>query len=143
MADKRVCGALLAAGVVFCACENFVRFIQLRSTDSMRCVLWLLCAEQRSQAQNKAKALAILKAKLLVIAQEQRAAEIKEIRGDVVKAEWGQQIRSYVFHPYKLVKDVRTGEETTDVQGVMDGDLDPFMKSFLQWKVASIDSAIE
>lgn len=60
----------------------------------------------------------------------------------MVKAEWGQQIRSYVFHPYKLVKDVRTAEETTDVQGVMDGDLDPFMQSFLRWKVAS-DAAVE
>lgn len=108
------------------------------------CVLWgcWVRTEQRSQAQNKAKALAILQAKLLVIAREQRAAEIKEIRGDMVKAEWGQQIRSYVFHPYKLVKDVRTAEETTDVQGVMDGDLDPFMQSFLRWKVAS-DAAVE
>lgn len=75
-----------------------------------------------------------LKAKLLVIAVEQRASEIKQIRGDAVKAEWGQQIRNYVFHPYKLVKDVRTGFETSDVGSVMDGELDPFIKAYLRYK---------
>lgn len=92
------------------------------------------CTEQRTQIQNKVKALSRLKAKLLVIAEEQRASEIKQIRGDAVKAEWGQQIRNYVFHPYKLVKDVRTGYETSDITSVMDGDLDPFMKSYLKHK---------
>ena len=92
------------------------------------------CQEERSQAQNKARALALLKARLLVIAQEQAAAEIASIRGDIVKAEWGQQVRNYVFHPYKLVKDVRTGCETSDVGGVMDGDLDQFIQSYLRWK---------
>ncbi|CAI5984107.1 unnamed protein product [Closterium sp. NIES-64] len=92
------------------------------------------CSEERSQAQNKAKALAMLKAKLLIILEEQRAAEIREIRGDVVKAEWGQQIRNYVLHPYKLVKDLRTEYETSDVGGVLDGDLDEFMESYLRWK---------
>lgn len=91
-------------------------------------------AEERSQLANKIKALSRLKAKLLVIAEEQRASEIKQIRGDAVKAEWGQQIRNYVFHPYKLVKDVRTGHETTDVISVMDGELDPFVKSYLKYK---------
>ncbi|CAI5954137.1 unnamed protein product, partial [Closterium sp. NIES-64] len=96
------------------------------------------CSEERSQAQNKAKALAMLKAKLLIILEEQRAAEIREIRGDVVKAEWGQQIRNYVLHPYKLVKDLRTEYETSDVGGVLDGDLDEFMESYLrqQFEVA-------
>lgn len=89
-------------------------------------------AEERSQSANKTRGLARLKAKLLVIAEEQRATEIKEIRGDVVKAEWGQQIRNYVFHPYKLVKDVRTGHETSDITSVMDGDLDPFIKAYLK-----------
>ncbi|KNA10400.1 hypothetical protein SOVF_144710 [Spinacia oleracea] len=92
------------------------------------------CSEERSQIQNKVKALNRLKAKLLVIAVEQRASEIKQIRGDVVKAEWGQQIRNYVFHPYKLVKDVRTSYETSDITSVMDGDLDPFIKSYLKHK---------
>ena len=71
--------------------------------------------------------MALLMAKLLVIAQEQRAAEIADIRGDIVEAAWGNQIRNYVFHPYQMVKDLRTQHETTDVQGVMDGDLDPFI----------------
>lgn len=71
---------------------------------------------------------------MLVIAVEQRASEIKEIRGDAVKAEWGQQIRNYVFHPYKLVKDVRTGFETSDIASVMDGELEPFIKAYLKYK---------
>lgn len=91
-------------------------------------------AEERSQLANKIKALSRLKAKLLVIAEEQRASEIRQIRGDAVKAEWGQQIRNYVFHPYKLVKDVRTGLETSDITSVMDGELDPFIKSYLKYK---------
>lgn len=92
------------------------------------------CTEQRTQLANKIKALSRLKAKLLVIAEEQRATEIKQIRGDAVKAEWGQQIRNYVFHPYKLVKDVRTGLEITDIVSVMDGELDPFIKAYLKHK---------
>lgn len=91
-------------------------------------------AEQRSQLANKIKGLSRLKAKLLVIAEEQRASEIKQIRGDAVKAEWGQQIRNYVFHPYKLVKDVRTGFETSDIASVMDGELEPFIKAYLKHK---------
>ncbi|KAM3739210.1 hypothetical protein ACB098_08G007800 [Castanea mollissima] len=94
----------------------------------------LRCTEERSQLANKIKALSRLKAKLLVIAEEQRASEIKEIRGDAVKAEWGQQIRNYVFHPYKLVKDVRTGFETSDIASVMDGELEPFIKAYLKYK---------
>ncbi|EDY39105.1 peptide chain release factor 2 [Cyanobium sp. PCC 7001] len=93
--------------------------------------LFVRCTQERSQLQNKEKAMALLMAKLLVIAQEQRAAEIADIRGDIVEAAWGNQIRNYVFHPYQLVKDLRTQHETTDVQGVMDGDLDPFIQSLL------------
>jgi peptide chain release factor 2 len=89
------------------------------------------CTQERSQLQNREKAMALLKAKLLVIAQEQRAAEIADIRGDMVEAAWGNQIRNYVFHPYQMVKDLRTQHETTDVQGVMNGDLDPFIQSLL------------
>ena len=94
-------------------------------------------AEERSQLANKIKALSRLKAKLLVIALEQRASEIKQIRGDIVKAEWGQQIRNYVFHPYKLVKDVRTGCEPSDITGVMDGELDPFIRAYLKYKLTA------
>ncbi|KAK2973413.1 hypothetical protein RJ640_011647 [Escallonia rubra] len=92
------------------------------------------CTEERSQLANKIKALSRLKAKLLVITMEQRASEIKQIRGDAVKADWGQQIRNYVFHPYKLVKDVRSGYETSDIASVMDGELDPFIKAYLRHK---------
>lgn len=95
------------------------------------------CTEERTQLANKIKALSRLKAKLLVIAEEQKASEIKQIRGDAVKAEWGQQIRNYVFHPYKLVKDVRTGYETSDITSVMDGELDPFIKSYLKYKYST------
>jgi peptide chain release factor 2 len=99
--------------------------------------LTVRCQEERSQAQNKARALALLKARLLVVAQEQAAAEIAAIRGDIIKAEWGQQVRNYVFHPYKLVKDVRTGYETSDVNAVMDGGLEAFIQSYLRWKGAA------
>ena len=90
------------------------------------------CTQERSQLQNKEKAMALLKAKLLVIAQEQRAAEIADIRGDIVEAACGNQIRNYVFHPYQMVKDLRTQEETNDVQAVMDGALDPFIDASLR-----------
>ncbi|KAG5532782.1 hypothetical protein RHGRI_027173 [Rhododendron griersonianum] len=94
----------------------------------------IILLKERTQLANKTKALSRLKAKLLVIAEEQRAKEIKQIRGDAVKAEWGQQIRNYIFHPYKLVKDVRTGLETSDVVSVLDGELDPFIKAYLKYK---------
>lgn len=100
--------------------------------DRQFVILWN--AEERTQLANKTKGLSRLKAKLLVIAEEQRAKEIKQIRGDAVKAEWGQQIRNYIFHPYKLVKDVRTGLETSDVVSVLDGELDPFVKAYLKYK---------
>ncbi len=90
------------------------------------------CTQERSQLQNKEKALTLLKAKLMIIAQEQRAAKIADIRGDIVEAAWGNQIRNYVFHPYQMVKDLRTSEETTDVQGVMDGKLDKFIQGLLR-----------
>lgn len=90
------------------------------------------CTQERSQLQNKEKALAILKAKLLIIAEEQRAQEIAQIRGDMVEAAWGNQIRNYVFHPYQLVKDLRTNIETTAVSNVLDGDLDSFIEAYLR-----------
>ena len=99
--------------------ETAVRILHIPTGLAVR------CTQERSQLQNKEKAMALLMAKLLVIAQEQRASEIADIRGDIVEAAWGNQIRNYVFHPYQMVKDLRTQQETTDVQGVMDGDLDP------------------
>ena len=106
--------------------ETAVRILHIPTGLAVR------CTQERSQLQNKEKAMALLKAKLLVIAQEQRAAEIADIRGDIVEAAWGNQIRNYVFHPYQMVKDLRTSEETTDVQGVMDGALDPFIDASLR-----------
>ena len=105
--------------------ETAVRILHIPTGLAVR------CTQERSQLQNKEKAMALLMAKLLVIAQEQRASEIADIRGDIVEAAWGNQIRNYVFHPYQMVKDLHTQQETTDVQGVMDGDLDPFIQSLL------------
>lgn len=90
------------------------------------------CTEERSQLQNKEKALVILKAKLLIIAQEQRTQEIAEIRGDMVEAAWGNQIRNYVFHPYQMVKDLRTNVETSLLDDVLDGDIDMFIEAYLR-----------
>lgn len=106
--------------------ETAVRVVHFPTGLSVR------CTQERSQLQNKEKAIALLKAKLLVIAQEQRAQEIAEIRGDMVEAAWGTQIRNYVFHPYQMVKDLRTNEETTAITDVMDGKLDPFIESYLR-----------
>lgn len=78
--------------------------------------LTVKCTAERQQLQNKAIAMDLLRAKLLVVMEEQQARQLAEIRGDVVKAEWGQQIRNYVLHPYQLVKDTRTGAETSDTQ---------------------------
>lgn len=97
------------------------------------------CDEHRTQQANKQAAMLRLKAKLIAVAEEARVADIAALRGDVVKAEWGQQIRNYVLHPYKLVKDVRTGEETSDVAKVLGGSLDEYMNSYLRWKAASSD----
>ncbi|MCP9939988.1 MULTISPECIES: peptide chain release factor 2 [unclassified Synechococcus] len=112
--------------------ETAVRILHVPTGLAVR------CTQERSQLQNKEKAMALLKAKLMVIAQEQRAAEIADIRGDIVEAAWGNQIRNYVFHPYQMVKDLRTAEETTDVQGVMNGDLDPFIQSLLRQGVDAV-----
>ncbi len=106
--------------------ETAVRIVHLPTGLAVR------CTQERSQLQNKEKALAILKAKLLIVLEEQRAQEIAEIRGDMVEAAWGNQIRNYVFHPYQMVKDLRTQVETTDITGVMDGDLDNFIEAYLK-----------
>lgn len=103
--------------------------------------LMVRCTEERSQLQNKEKALARLKAKLLVIAQEQRAQQIADIRGDIVEAAWGNQIRNYVFHPYQLVKDLRTNVETTAITDVMNGELDLFIESCLRQENQLVEAA--
>jgi peptide chain release factor 2 len=87
--------------------------------------------ESRSQLQNKEKALQLLKSQLYEMELRKRQESTAAIEGSKKKIEWGSQIRNYVFHPYKLVKDLRTDYETSDVQGVMDGDLNEFIKSYL------------
>ncbi len=106
--------------------ETAVRIVHLPTGLAVR------CTQEHSQLQNKEKALALLKAKLLVVAEEQRAQEIAEIRGDMVEAAWGNQIRNYVFHPYQMVKDLRTELDTGDINDVMDGNLNPFIEAYLR-----------
>ena len=89
------------------------------------------CQNERSQLHNKEMAMRILKGKLLELAERERMEQMAEIKGEMKKIEWGSQIRSYVFQPYTLVKDHRTGVEIGNIQGVMDGDIDPFITAFL------------
>ncbi len=115
--------------------ETAVRIVHIPTNIAVR------CTEERSQLQNKEKALARLKAKLLVVAQEQHAKEIAEIRGDMVEASWGNQIRNYVFHPYQMVKDLRSNIETTAIADVMNGDLDSFIQAYLRQENQVVDNA--
>ena len=94
--------------------------------------LVVTCQNERSQVQNRENALRVLKARLLEMKQEEQAETISELRGEYTKAEWGSQIRSYVLHPYQLVKDHRTDFENGNTQAVLDGDLDPFIEAFLR-----------
>ena len=89
------------------------------------------CQNERSQYQNREFAMKILMARLLERKIQERAEEVARIRGERVSAEWGNQIRSYVLHPYKLVKDHRTDHQTSDADGVLDGDLDDFIQAYL------------
>jgi peptide chain release factor 2 len=89
------------------------------------------CQSERSQGQNRVNAMKMLKSKLYQIEVEKQNAALDEVEKGKMKIEWGSQIRSYVFHPYNLVKDHRTDEETSDTQGVMDGDINRFIKAFL------------
>ncbi|MCS7276051.1 MAG: PCRF domain-containing protein, partial [Dehalococcoidia bacterium] len=90
------------------------------------------CQNERSLARNKEFALKVLKARLLELELEKRQEEQARLKGEYVPAEWGHQVRSYVLHPYKLVKDHRTGYETSDAEGVLDGDLDGFLRAYLK-----------
>ncbi len=89
------------------------------------------CQNERSQLQNKEKALAMLQAKLVQLMEERQVAEINELKGEQKKIEWGNQIRSYVLHPYKLVKDHRTGFQSSEVEKVLEGDLEQLMEDNL------------
>lgn len=91
------------------------------------------CQNERSQFQNKDKAMQMLKAKLYLMKQEENAEKLSDIRGEVKDIAWGNQIRSYVLQPYKLVKDLRTNQEVANADGVLDGGLDPFINAYLKW----------
>ena len=88
-------------------------------------------SETRSQLENKAKAMQLLKSQLYEIELKEKLKEREKIESNKMKIEWGSQIRNYVLHPYKLIKDVRTNHETNDVDGVLDGNINPFLKSYL------------
>lgn len=92
------------------------------------------CQNERSQLQNKEQCMKMLRAKLFELEQEKKEEEIAKLEGVQQKIEWGSQIRSYVFQPYTMVKDVRTNAETGNVQAVMDGELDPFIRAYLNAK---------
>ncbi len=91
------------------------------------------CQNERSQFQNKDKAMQMLKAKLYLLKQQENAEKLSDIRGDVKEIGWGNQIRSYVMQPYTMVKDHRTNEETGNVGAVLDGGLDTFISAYLKW----------
>lgn len=91
------------------------------------------CQNERSQFQNKDKAMQMLKAKLYLLKQQENMEKLSGIRGEVMDNAWGSQIRSYVMQPYKLIKDHRTNEEIANVDSVMDGNIDPFINAYLKW----------
>lgn len=92
------------------------------------------CQNERSQHSNKDKAMQMLKGKLMMLKKEANAEKLSDIRGEVKEIGWGSQIRSYVMQPYTMVKDHRTGEETGNVDAVLDGELDKMMTAYLKWK---------
>lgn len=92
------------------------------------------CQNERSQLQNKARAMAMLKARLAERARLERAEHLAAIRGEKGEAAWGRQVRSYVLQPYQMVKDLRTDYEVGNVQGVLDGDLQGFVEAYLRWR---------
>ncbi|HET6649716.1 MAG TPA: peptide chain release factor 2 [Candidatus Limnocylindria bacterium] len=90
---------------------------------------------ERSQHQNRERALSVLRAKLIERQEQEREAELARLRGEHVEAGWGNQIRSYVLQPYTMVKDLRTNVETSNPNAVLDGELDPFIEGYLRWRV--------
>ena len=97
------------------------------------------CQNERSQLQNKNRAMQLLAARLAELARQERLEEIDSIRGEQTEAAWGRQIRSYVMQPYQMVKDLRTDLEVGNVNGVLDGDLDQFIDSYLHWRRANAE----
>jgi len=99
--------------------------------------LVVTCQNERSQIKNRATAMGVLKARLYEMEMDKKRAEMEKHYGEKGEIGWGRQIRSYVFQPYQMVKDLRTGEQTSDVQAVMDGDLNAFIEAFLRGKKRS------
>jgi peptide chain release factor 2 len=87
------------------------------------------CQSERLQGDNRKRVMEMLYSKLYQLSQETREAELKKMKGAKISASWGNQIRSYVLHPYKLVKDLRTGVESSNVEGILDGNLDEFIET--------------
>ncbi len=98
------------------------------------------CQNERSQLQNKARAMAMLKARLAEEARLERQEHLAEIRGDQGEAAWGRQVRSYVLQPYQMAKDLRTEHEVGNVQGVLDGDLQGFVEAYLRWRRSEFEA---
>ena len=96
--------------------------------------LVVTCQNERSQSQNRESALKVLRARLFEIQQQQRSDEVSELKGEFKKVEWGSQIRSYVLHPYQMVKDHRSESETGNTQAVLDGHIDGFIEAYLKMK---------
>ncbi len=96
---------------------------------------------ERSQLQNRENAMRLLKGRLVEMELEKREGEMAQLRGEHIDASFGTQIRSYVLHPYTMVKDLRTEHETSDVSGVLDGDLDAFIEAYLAWSVGRAEAA--
>ena len=99
--------------------------------------LVVTCQNERSQTQNRENAMRVLRARLLEIKQQEQEQQMAELRGEYTKAEWGSQIRSYVLHPYQMVKDHRTGYETGNTQAVLNGAIDGFIEAYLRAQVGN------
>eukprot|EP00658_Telonema_sp_P-2_P061259 TRINITY_DN49982_c0_g1_i1.p1 TRINITY_DN49982_c0_g1~~TRINITY_DN49982_c0_g1_i1.p1 ORF type:complete len:155 (-),score=31.69 TRINITY_DN49982_c0_g1_i1:78-542(-) len=110
--------------------ESAVRLTHLPTGVTVR------CDEQRSQHQNRSRALARLKTKLFLLAKEFKAKQLRELHKDQVQASWGNQVRSYVLHPQKMVKDLRTGVQTRQATEVLEGEIDMFIKAYLEHRVS-------
>jgi peptide chain release factor 2 len=93
------------------------------------------CQNERSQLNNKSTAMKMLMAKLIEIKEQEQKEKIEDLSGDYSQISWGSQIRSYVFHPYNMVKDHRTNEEVGNVHGVMDGSIDVFINAYLKQRI--------
>lgn len=99
------------------------------------------CQNERSLHRNKSSALTVLKSRLLQIELERQDEERRKLRGELVEAAWGNQIRSYVLQPYRMVKDLRSGYETSDTESVLDGEIDPLLRAWLQTRIGAEEEA--